>query len=408
MTWTRRRLLASVACVCSISGCLGSASDSGRSLPEDPAGTWNQSGYDVQNTRTADVSVPDRGTPAWSGGSGSITPLVVDGTVYTVDDTLTALDAQTGERRWQTDLDVADSPGSATQPAVAGRHLLLAADGRIASFDTADGSERWERTVTGSPDQPITVATDRQIGFTFFERPGESASPSELVAFATESGDIEWTASLRSLVTPPAVFGGHVYAVGWAGPETRVLRCLGMDDGKLVWEQEVDARDSRVIGTDMGVLVGGGADITVYGHSDGKRLASVSVPHEQIRAIAIDDGTAFVLAESGLSAVSVPDGETRWSLSGVEYAQADGLAVGRDTVVAPVFADPDSLNPSIAAFRKADGASQWYYTVDEAFTPRIVTPPVLADRAVFVTSNTKTGVTALGNLPPRTDETASS
>lgn len=92
----------------------------------------------------------------------------------------------------------------------------------------------------------------------------------------------------------------------------------------------------------------------------------------------------------------------------MEYTQSDGLAVGRDAVVAPVCPDSESLNPSIAAFDRADGTLRWYYAIDEAFSPTVVAPPVLADGVVYAMSNTKNGVTALGDLPPRKEERTSS
>jgi len=408
MIYTRRRMLASVAGFCAVSGCLGSAGDSDRPLPDTPAGAWDQSGYNAQNTSAAGVSVPDRGTPAWSGGSGLITPLVVDGTVYTVDDALTALNARTGERKWQTNLGIEASPNSATQPAVADGYLLLASDSRVRSFSTADGSKRWERTIPGLPDQPTTVASDQQMGFTFFERPEQSAHPTELVAFGTETGETRWTAQLQALSAPLAVFDDHVYVAGWSGPETHVLRCLRLDDGEPVWERETEDLKTPPVSTDVGVIIGDGTDIDIYAHSDGQRLASIGVSLGQIRALAFDNGTAFVLADSGLSSVSVPNGNVRWSRSGEEgYAQADGLAVGRETVVAPVFAESPDSSPSIAAFDTTDGTRRWHYAIDDGWSPTIASPPVLADGAVFVMTNTRTGVTALGDLPPRTEATDS-
>lgn len=409
MSWTRRGVLASVAGGCAISGCLNSSNNAGRALPTIPAGTWSQSGCDAQNTSASDVTVPRRGTPAWSGGSGLLTPVVVDGMVYTVDDVLTALDAQTGEQRWQKNLGIEQSPNSATQPAVAGNHLLIASNSRLRSFNTADGSKQWDRNITGSPDQPITVAPDQQRGFVFFRRPEQGGISSALFGFGIESGEIEWTSPLRDLDYPPAVIGNHVYAAGWDDPKTQVLRCLELDGGELVWEREIENQKTPPIGTDAGVLIGDGAKITIYNSSNGEQLTSVSTPNGQIRAIAINDGTAYVLSESGLSAVSVPDGNEQWSRSGEsDYAQSDGLAVGRETVVAPVFPEFPETSPAIAAFDRTDGTPRWHYTIDESFSPTIVSPPVLADGAVFAMSNTKTGVTALGDLPPQEEESSSS
>jgi hypothetical protein len=92
-----------------------------------------------------------------------------------------------------------------------------------------------------------------------------------------------------------------------------------------VWEREIGDRKTPPISAETGVLVGDGTDIAIYNHTDGERLASIGVSLGQIRALAIDDGTAFVLAESGLSGVSVPDGSAQWALSEEEssdYAQA--------------------------------------------------------------------------------------
>jgi hypothetical protein len=181
-----------------------------------------------------------------------------------------------------------------------------------------------------------------------------------------------------------------------------------VSDGELIWERNIEDQGTPPIATEMGVLVGKNSNIKIYNHSDGKRLDSVGVAQGRVRAVAVDDGTAFVLGESGLSAVAVPSGDKQWSLSGAEYSQADGLAVGQNTVVAPVAPDSDSFGPSIGAFSKTEGTSQWHYTIDDAFSPMIVTPPILADNAVFVMSNTKPGVTALGDLPPRGKDTTSS
>ena len=72
--------------------------------------------------------------------------VVADTTVYTVDndDGLTALNAQTGERRWQTALNL---NLDATEPVgvsggVVGRQLLVATPGRLRSFTTANGDKR--------------------------------------------------------------------------------------------------------------------------------------------------------------------------------------------------------------------------------------------------------------------------
>jgi outer membrane protein assembly factor BamB len=409
MSWRRRRLLAGAGSVsvAALSGCLSLFGDDGRSLPEPPTGTWQQSGHDAGNTCASDVTVPDRGTPAWNGGSATtIPPLIDGGTVYSVGDGLTALDAETGDRRWGADFDGDSSSTLHTQPAVAGGHVLLGSEGRLRSFDPETGDERWGRAVEGAPIGPITVGPDEQLGIVPFERPRRGEAVIELVAFAVDSGETAWTAPILASVrtTPPAMFDGRVYAGGYTRDDTPILRCFGADDGGLVWERELADPTTEPIATEAGVLTGDGGDIAVHDPAEGERLASIEVTDREIRGIAVADGTAFVLAERGVIAVSIPDGSERWSVEG--SPRADGLAVGRNAVVAPISSDAFDLDtawPCIAAFDRGDGAIRWYHAIDERFDPAIGAPPVVADGAVFAMSNKRSGITALGDLPPVED-----
>ncbi len=407
MSWCRRQLLVGVGSITALSGCLDFFGDNDRSLPEPPTGTWHQSGHDARNTSMSDVTVPDRGTPAWnSGGATTISPLIAGETVVSVDDGLTALDAETGNQKWQTDLDSDPSSASLTQPAVADGNILLGSKGQLRSFDLEDGSEQWVRTIDGAPIGPITVDPDNQIGIVPFERPEKGDSVIELVAFAVSSGETEWTAPLLVSVrtTPPAIFDSRVYAGGYARDEMPIIRCLDADSGELVWERELDDPATQPVATEDGIIVGDGGSLIIYDPAEGERLASIDVTDRGIRAIAIADGMAFVLSYDGLIALSISDGSEHWSVKG--DPQADGLAVGRNTVVAPISSDAFDLDtswPCIAAFDRSDGTTRWYYTIDDTFDPAIGAPPVIADGAVFAMSNKRSGITALGDLPPEED-----
>lgn len=407
MSWTRREALACAVGVCATAGCLGRSGDEGRPLPETPTGTWHQSGHDAGNTAVSAVTVPDRGTPAWSGGGAeTIAPLVVGKTVYAVGDGLTALDAQSGERRWHTDLGLEPPAPSVTRPAVAGDHLLVGTKERLVSIDTADGSQRWERSIAGFPIGPMAATPDHKMGILTVERPAQDEPVIELVAFAVTTGEIEWTAPLRSSVvtSPPAVFDNRVYAAGYARTETPVLRCFEAETGKLAWERELSDPVTPPVATEAGVFVGDGSAVVVCDRSDGAQLASIDTTAGEVRAIAVADGVVFALAADGLSAVSVPGGSERWFRTGTP--RQGGLAVGRETVVATISSERFDLEtawPCVAAFDRTDGATRWFHAFDDAFDPVIGAPPILADGAVFAMSNTRSGVTAFGDLPPRTD-----
>jgi len=409
MRWSRRRLLSGIGSVSlpALSGCVNFLGDEGRSLPEPPTGTWYQSGHDARNTSVSDVSIPDRGTPAWNGGGATtIPPLVAGETVYSVGDGLTALDATTGDQQWKTDLGSDSSSALLTQPAIADGHVLIGSEGQLRSFESEDGSERWVQPIDGAPIGPITIGPDKQLGIIPFERPEEGEAVIELVAFGVSSGEIEWTAPLLASVrtTPPAIYDSRVYAGGYARDETPIIRCLEADNGEFVWEQELADPAIPPIATEDGIVVGAGGNLLVYDPAEGARLAAIDIADREIRAIATADGTAFALFSDGLIALSVPDGSERWSVRG--NPRADGLAISRKTVVAPISSeafDLDTSWPCIAAFDRSDGTVRWYHAIDDSFDPAIGAPPVVADGAVFVMSNNRSGITALGDLPPEED-----
>lgn len=408
MNWSRRQLLVGAGSIAALSGCLDVLGDTNRSLPEPPTGTWHQSGHDAQNTSASDVPVPSRGTPAWNAGDATTIPPVIAGeTVFSLGDSLSALDAETGKQQWQTNLDSDSKSASLTELAVAGGHILLGSEGQLRSFDPDDGTEQWTRTINGAPIGPITVDPNNQIGIVPFERPANSDVIIELVAFAVSSGETEWTAPLLASIrtTPPAIFDSRVYAGGYAhDDETPMIRCLEVDDGEFVWERELDDPVTQPIATEDGVVVGDGGKLRIYDSAGGEQLTSINVSDGEIRAIAITDGTAFVLTYDGLTALSVPGGSEHWSVQG--EPQADGLAVGRNAVVAPISSDAFDLEtswPCIAAFDRSDGTTRWYYAINESFDPAIGAPPVVADGAVFAMSNKQSGITALGDLPPNED-----
>jgi outer membrane protein assembly factor BamB len=169
----------------------------------------------------------------------------------------------------------------------------------------------------------------------------------------------------------------------------------------LLWQRDIGNQDyySTPVSSTTGVLIGEGTDIIVYDHTDGKQRAAVELPHGRIRSIAVDDGIAFVLSETGLSAVSVPDGGEQWSLTrdpGRHFVRGP-LAVGREAVVAPIHTDALGC-PSVVAFETTDGTQRWQFTLGDDFCGTIWSQPVLADGAVFIDTNLHT-VAALGDLP---------
>jgi outer membrane protein assembly factor BamB len=335
-------------------------------------------------------------------------PVVADEQLFAVDDKLRAFETQSGDQLWQADLG-ADIPGTGiTVPAVTSAHVIIGAKERILAFDREDGAEEWERRIEGFPLGPVTVDRDHRLGILPVERPESDSAAGELITFELSSGEQRWTAPLRvsPYTVPSAVFNEQVFGVGYDEAETPVIRAFSLADGQLRWGQELSDPETPPVVTDSGVFIGDSGTLYQYTHSGEKKKEVTGTENDAtFRAIAVAEETVFVLSNNGLSAVSVPDGERQWHFDATP--KADGLCVGKDSIVAPVSSDEFDLDtswPCIAAFSRSDGAVRWYHAVDDAFDPVISAPPVIADGAVFMMSNTRSGVTALGDLPPQGEE----
>ncbi|WP_458209529.1 outer membrane protein assembly factor BamB family protein [Haladaptatus sp. NG-SE-30] len=154
---TRRKLLATgAAAVTLVSGCLGP----NRTLTERPTGEWRHRAHDARNTGATAATVPPRGTPAWDSGEAHIAaPLVADGTVYSVSHEVTALDAKSGDLKWESDLD-----GKADYtPALLDDILMVAAGTRVVGLDRSNGDEVWSTTLPEIATGEVTTTSDPGI-----------------------------------------------------------------------------------------------------------------------------------------------------------------------------------------------------------------------------------------------------
>lgn len=152
-------------------------------------------------------------------------PAVDDGTVYVVDETSTvhALDATSGEERWQR------SPANGIEfsiPVVTDATLMLGStDGEVLALDASDGSDDWRRDLGTEPVGPVAVADDTA----FLPGPDDG-----LLALSVADGADRWRRDVGSGPSgPPVVADGVVY-VG-AGQHVHALDAA---DGDERWQFE--------------------------------------------------------------------------------------------------------------------------------------------------------------------------
>lgn len=388
----RRAFLAATAgTVVTITGCFGGPN---RPLPDEPAGEWRQQANDSLNTGAAAVSVPDRGNPAWDAGeAGSIEPLVSDGTVFSVGASVTALDSQTGEGLWEHEVSEQTGP----TPALTDDRLVVAAGRRLVAVRRDDGTEAWSTTLPRPAEGALTVEPP-VLTVPLAARQGAMG----LVAYDLASGDPLWEHPTLAARTA-AIDGDSTYTTGYRQDgDTGILRALSRSNGTLLWEVELDHPDTEVVVTDEGLLVADEGTLAVHDPDTGARLRSLGTFGNRLdRPPAVADGVAYVGTRDGvIVALSIDDGSTLWR---VEGSASRGISVGRETVVVSGESLPDADSAGLAALERSTGDVKWEHGI-EGFDAFPSTAPVLADGAVFYTSNESSGVVALGDVPAEEGE----
>lgn len=386
ITMHRRAVLAATAAsVGAIAGCFGA---SNQALPNEPSGNWLQQAHDSSNTGASDVAVPDRGNQAWDAGdAGSIEPLVADGMVYSVGASATALDAQTGEQEWEHEFSAQTEP----TPAVMESHLLIPVEQRIVALNRADGSEQWSLSLPRPAEQALTAAPPI-ITVPLVARRGETG----LIAYDATTGDRLWGNSTVAARTT-AIDDDRVYVTGYLQDgDTGVLRALSVTEGTLLWETELDHPDTEPVVADNELLVPDQGTLAVHDPTDGTRLRSLGTFGDRIGTPpAVSDGVAFLgTGSQEIVALSIDDGSTVWQQSG---SATRGISAGRESVVISGESLPEASLAGLAALDRSAGTVQWEHQI-EGFDAFPSTAPVLADGAVYYTSNASSGVVALGDV----------
>lgn len=385
----RRTFLAgSVGSIAAVAGCLGFG-DSDRALPDDPTGQWHQYAFDSRKRGESDVTVPDRGNRAWNAGDAqSAEPLVADGLVISAADSVTSLDAKTGEQEWKQELE-----GTTDEtPAIADEQVLVAADDHLVSLAIEDGSEQWSESLPRRANDPLTTDGSQVVVPLEARRDGVG-----LVAYDVTDGAQLWTGRTVSASTV-AIYEDVVYTTGYKQDgDTGVLQALSATDGSQIWEVELNQPDTSPVATDSGVLVCDGGVLAIHDHDTGERMRQLGTFGDRIaEPPAVADGLVFIGSnDPALVAVSVDDGSTQWTSS---MGVAARPSLGRETIVVSAESLPEANAAGIAALDRSTGDLRWEHSL-EGFDVYPSTAPVLADGAVYFVSNESSGVSSLGDLP---------
>ncbi|MDQ2049214.1 PQQ-binding-like beta-propeller repeat protein [Natronolimnohabitans sp. A-GB9] len=266
-------------------------------------------------------------------------PMVADDTVYVTSTgeraAVTALDAASGERRWQNpDL------GQATNrtPIVANGLVFVVADQKLYALDADTGEQRWQ-----FDPEPMTLNDERERGDPLTRNAVAVAngtvyatSNNRLFARDAETGAKQWTDSVDDRTA--STFSGRPIAVeeGVAIVKAGTVTVLDAETGD---ERATVATDS------VDVL----ADDRLYAMTEDERT-------EDERIDGDDDERAIVAGYDWQT------GNGTWQL--FEHAVSfDALAVDAETVYAGFDARDET---GVAAFDRDDGSRTWRLETDTA------------------------------------------
>ena len=253
-------------------------------------------------------------------GTAGTMPAVVSGdTDKSRASLVLALDAETGEQKWQF-----KASDWFTGPTVGGNHVYAGNNNStLYALDRSTGEEVWSWQATGGSFlAPPTYANETV--FAGIHGGGE------LVAFDAKTGSIRWRSNLNAgnVKSSPAVDGERVYigaariravaAVGRAAtgrtettnentptstPEsgtTGIFSAHSISDGKSVWQYKTDHdfRSSPAVLTDT-VYIGGGNGMVAVKRQTGKERWSVQFDDYVYSSPAVANERAYIGSADG-------------------------------------------------------------------------------------------------------------
>lgn len=245
----------------------------------------------------------------------------------------------------------------------------------LASFDPADGTERWRRELERPVESGLAVVDGRvHVGGVY----GDGARDPTLRAFSTADGSLEWShvvARDALRVSVPAVVDGTAYAA--AG---RHLVAVDARTGERRWRVEFDAElhHAQPAVTDD-ILVVAAEDGTLRAvDGDGDRAWRVDLGERVETGPVARDGVVYAAGSEAL--VAVEGGEVRWRFAPPGPILTRRAAVDDDCLYFGTRETGETPRSLVLAVSVDDGEVEWRRPgVDLRFVP-----PAVVGNAVLV------------------------
>lgn len=370
MPRSRRALLASLGTI-AVAGCLdgGGATPTDAATPtrtgtttDTPTGTatptpeppnsiesdWPAPAHDpgVSNGTTA-PGPTTRPAELWAVdlGTAPSAPVVADGVVYVGGDgTVHALDARTGQRRWEQSVD-----GAAGTPRVRDGRAFVPVDGSVAVLDASDGTVAW---TTETPGRAAFLVAPSGA---YWLAGGDSPA---VVALA-DDGTTRWRTDLADPWEPPLFAGAGSVFVSSGSYDSRFW-VLDPDDGTVTGDRprrgadfpaEQYYRDGTVYAAD-GFF---GNVRTTPVATDGVEWSQGVPPGGRLGTMSGGPDRAYYVSgvedEPSVTAMDAVEGSVAWT------ANPDPPVTGRPVAAASVVLVPTA--DGLRAFAPSDGTALW-------------------------------------------------
>ncbi len=345
------------------------------------AGSWPMDRYDPARTGYApDVDGPIQ-TPdiSWQAtvavGDEYVSQLVCSTeTVYAATEhTLTAVTAETGKRRWQTEsfgtlLDYDKPLVVKAGPSLGGGQLLLGSFPNLYAVDQTDGSARWKLTLRGN------VRSILLVGNAVYAVTGIGDNGS-LIAIDVNSGLKRWKTEPSQGIRPYAY--AQEYVVGQVIDHDQSIGAIDVSTGAREWKRSIEIsnplyRPSLCIAN--GIVYCGTGPLYALNLTDGSTRWSYPLGTNNANIEPVSDGSiVYFVRNDSVHALDAESGELRWrvNLSGV--------------VGIPTLTDRTlyvGLEDGLAALDSTTGNERFRVTISNPGT--VSTSPIIAGGTVYL------------------------
>ena len=301
------------------------------SRPTQTGGSWPQVHGDGSNTGhvPADTGPVRAVETEWSADVADdlYSAVVRDGRVYVGsldgNSSVTAFDAETGERLWQQPLDI----GTRTAPVVAGEVVIVVTeDGRMYGLDAASGDTRWSHSDWDlSRDESVKFAPTVGDGVVYVPVPNESVSGSIHAVDATDGTRVwRYGTEYWHPNATPAVADGTVYA----GFDDRVV-ALDVNDGTERWHYDTAGRVTTPVLSDGAVFVGANGNVYRLAAGDGSLTWRNTQGFQTPSPPAVDGERVYYDEGLRVAALDIADGSFLWEYSAVGGSGSSPVVTGR-------------------------------------------------------------------------------